>query len=52
MLYVWKELIFYKKKYFLIELLIIVMMFMVVFLLGLVNGLGRVVSVVIENNLV
>lgn len=41
MSHAWKELTFYKKKYLLIELLIIVMMFMVVFLSGLANGLGR-----------
>lgn len=48
--YAWKELLFYKKKYLLIELLIILMMFMVVFLSGLANGLGRAVSAAIENN--
>ncbi|HGD0345941.1 TPA: ABC transporter permease [Streptococcus agalactiae] len=50
MSHAWKELTFYKKKYLLIELLIIVMMFMVVFLSGLANGLGRAVSAAIENN--
>ncbi|MBY5035238.1 ABC transporter permease [Streptococcus gallolyticus] len=48
--YSWKELLFYKKKYLLIELLIILMMFMVVFLSGLANGLGRAVSAAIENS--
>ena len=45
----WKELIFYAKKYALIELLLIIMIFMVIFLSGLANGLGRWVSAGIEN---
>lgn len=44
-----KELLFYKKKYLLIELLVVLMMFMVVFLSGLTNGLARAVSASIEN---
>ncbi|WP_404968697.1 ABC transporter ATP-binding protein [Streptococcus dysgalactiae] len=45
----WKEIAHHPKKFILIELLIIVMMFMVVFLTGLTNGLGRAVSSQIEN---
>lgn len=37
----WKELAHQKKKYLLIDSIIILMMFMVLFLSGLVNGLGR-----------
>lgn len=44
----WKELLYSKKKYLLIELIIILLMFMVLFLSGLVNGLGRSVSSGIE----
>lgn len=39
-----KELIFSLKKYALVELLVVVMIFMVIFLSGLANGLGRAVS--------
>lgn len=43
-----KELLHNKKKYNLIILIIILLMFMVLFLSGLVNGLGRAVSSGIE----
>ncbi len=43
-----KELIFFKKKYLLIELLVVLMMFMVTFLSGLSNGLARAVSASVE----
>lgn len=43
-----KELLFYKKKYLLVESLVILMIFMVMFLSGLTNGLGRFVSAGIE----
>lgn len=49
MIIAWKEITHHPKKFILIELLIIVMMFMVVFLTGLTNGLGRAVSSQIEN---
>ncbi|WP_205015401.1 ABC transporter permease [Streptococcus porcinus] len=45
----WKELTYQPKKYLLIEFLIVIMIFMVVFLTGLTNGLGRAVSAQIEN---
>jgi putative ABC transport system permease protein len=45
----WKEIRFNLKKYLLIEILIIFMIFMVMFLSGLANGLGRAVSSGIEN---
>lgn len=45
----WKELTYQAKKYILIEFLIVLMIFMVVFLTGLTNGLGRAVSAQIEN---
>lgn len=44
-----KELLYNWKKYFLVEIIIILMMFMVLFLSGLVNGLGRAVSSGIDN---
>lgn len=44
-----KELRFNWKKYLLVEIIVVLMMFMVVFLSGLVNGLGRAVSSSVEN---
>ncbi|EGD48080.1 LOW QUALITY PROTEIN: protein of unknown function DUF214 [Ruminiclostridium papyrosolvens DSM 2782] len=46
----WKEMKHYKKNYILIECTIILMIFMVIFLSGLTNGLGRAVSAAIENS--
>ncbi|WP_277290687.1 ABC transporter permease [Streptococcus orisratti] len=48
MKYAFKEILFYKKKYFLVEGLVIFMIFMVMFLSGLTNGLGQAVSSGIE----
>ncbi|MCM1465032.1 MAG: ABC transporter permease [Bacteroidales bacterium] len=45
----WKELVYGKKKYLLIELLIVLLMFMVLFLSGLAEGLGRAVVSGIDN---
>lgn len=45
----WKELHYNWRKYILIELLLLLMIFMVMFLSGLANGLGRAVSASIEN---
>lgn len=45
---IFKELLYNKKKYILVELIIVLLMFMVLFLSGLVNGLGRAVSSSIE----
>ncbi len=45
----WKELRHDKKKYILVEVLLILMIFMVLFLSGLVNGLGRAVSSGVDN---
>lgn len=44
-----KEILYNRKKYILIEVIIVLMMFMVLFLSGLVNGLGRAVSAGIDN---
>lgn len=44
-----KELLFFKKKYLLVEGLVVLMIFMVMFLSGLTNGLRRFVSAGIEN---
>lgn len=40
----WKELKYNWKRYLLIEIIVVLMMFMVLFLSGLVQGLGRAVS--------
>lgn len=45
----WKELLYGKKKYILIELLIVMLLFMVLFLSGLAEGLGRSVISGIDN---
>ena len=45
----WKELLYGKKKYILIELLITLLLFMVLFLSGLAEGLGRSVISGIDN---
>ena len=49
MRYAWKEIIFEKRKYILIELLLILLMFMVLFLSGLASGLARDVSSAIDS---
>ncbi|MBR3636695.1 MAG: ABC transporter permease, partial [Lachnospiraceae bacterium] len=43
MKHAWKELLHGKRKYILIEILLILLMFMVLFLSGLAEGLGRAV---------
>lgn len=45
----WKELKYNKKKYLLVEMILVLMIFMVLFLSGLANGLGRAVSSAIDN---
>lgn len=45
----WKELKHNKGKYLMVEAILILMIFMVLFLSGLANGLGRAVSAGIEN---
>ncbi|MFA9378424.1 MAG: ABC transporter permease [Lachnotalea sp.] len=45
----WKELKFGKKKYLMVEMILVLMIFMVLFLSGLANGLGRAVSSGIDN---
>ena len=45
----WKELVYGKEKYILIELLIVLLMFMVLFLTGLAEGLERAVISGIED---
>ena len=45
----WNEIKYQPKKFILIEVLIVIMMFMVIFLFGLTNGLGRTITAQIEN---
>ena len=45
----WKEIRYFKHKYLLIEAILILMIFMVIFLSGLTNGLGRAVSAAIDD---
>lgn len=45
----WKELKYNWKRYLLVEIIIILMMFMVLFLSGLVKGLGSAVSSGVDN---
>lgn len=45
----WKELKYDKARYFMVEAILVLMVFMVLFLSGLANGLGRAVSAGIEN---
>lgn len=45
----WKEIRHQAKKFLLVEILIFLMMFMVIFLSGLTQGLGRATSAQIEN---
>lgn len=45
----WKELVYSKKKYILIELIVVLLVFMVLFLSGLVDGLGRAVVAAVED---
>ncbi len=49
MLLAWKEIRHSKKKYLLIELILVLLIFMVLFLSGLTNGLGKAVSATISN---
>lgn len=44
-----KELMHSKKRYLLIEIIVVLLMFMVLFLSGLANGLGRAVTSAVEN---
>ena len=43
-----KELLHSRKKYVLVEIIVVLMIFMVLFLSGLVQGLGRAVSSGVE----
>lgn len=45
----WKELKYNWKKYLLVEIIVVLMMFMVLFLSGLVKGLGSAVSSGVDN---
>lgn len=45
----WKELKHDKTRYIMVEAILVLMVFMVLFLTGLANGLGRAVSAGIEN---
>lgn len=49
MKFAWNEIKYQPKKFILIEVLIVIMMFMVIFLSGLTNGLGRINTAQIEN---
>ena len=44
----WNEIKYQPKKFILIEVLIVIMMFMVIFLSGLTNGLGRIIMAQID----
>ena len=44
----WNEIKYQPKKFLLIEVLIVIMMFMVIFLSGLTNGLGRIIMAQID----
>ena len=44
----WNEIKYQPNKFILIEVLIVIMMFMVIFLSGLTNGLGRIIMAQID----